>query len=143
MKYCITGLLTLFVFHLGISQNNMVQGKLQAADGSTLSYANVVLYQSIDSSIAKVEVSDDSGQFIFENLPNGAYYIETTYIGYEELVIGRIDLFDNEVKDLGVLEMRAQSLELETAIVSAQRSHSGNQTRSDYIQRTRHNQQCR
>lgn len=83
-------------------------------------YANVVLYSGQDSTIQKVETTDESGLFSLSSLP-GVYFIKISYLGLEDLVISDIVL-DNEDLKLGQLQMLAGGIELETAVVTAQRA---------------------
>ncbi len=122
MKQGFTLCAVLLFCHLGWSQDNIVKGKLLAEESSPLSYANIVLYQLADSVISKVEVSDDQGQFAFHSVPDGSYYLEASFMGYEDLVINDIELSDGQEKDLGNQRLSTESLDLETAVVSAQRS---------------------
>ena len=39
----------------GYAQSSSIKGQLQDADGAPVEYANVALYQSVDSSLHKVE----------------------------------------------------------------------------------------
>ena len=122
MKFgSVLAILILFL-HAGISQNNSIEGIVQSEDRAPLGFANIVLFQATDSSITKVEVSNDDGQFVFQNVKDGDFYLEASYIGYEDLIIEDITLNNGEVKRLGSLKMYPQSLELETAVVSAQRA---------------------
>lgn len=122
MKQGFTLCAILLFFQFGWSQDNIVKGQLFAEESSPLSYANIVLYHLSDSAISKVEVSDDQGQFAFQRVPDGSYYLEASFIGYEDLVINDIRLSNGEEKDLGNQTLNTQSLDLETAVVSAQRS---------------------
>ena len=82
-------------------------------------FANVVLYSNQDSTIQKVETTNESGQFILGTNP-GSYYIEISYIGLEDLKIPiQVDSKDVE---LGQLVMKSGGIELETAVVTAQRA---------------------
>ena len=82
-------------------------------------FANVVLYSNQDSTIQKVETTNESGQFILGTNP-GSYYIEISYIGLEDLKIPI--LVDSKDVELGQLVMKSGGIELETAVVTAQRA---------------------
>lgn len=85
-----------------------------------LPYVNVALYNSADSSLLKVETTDDSGVFNFTILNPGTVDLIASYIGYDDLIKQNISLAENV--DLGVLSMSQNSVQLETAVVKAQRA---------------------
>lgn len=61
-----------------------VKGKV--IDGSTriVESATITLVRSKDSSVAKMSVADKSGQFTFEGVTEGAYFVTITAVGHEK-----------------------------------------------------------
>ncbi len=97
-----------------------IKGTIEDNLNQPVIFANVVLYGQQDSSITKVETTDDEGRFSISAAP-GAYYLEVSYIGLENLRVSDINLQDNDI-DLGQLQMTTGGIELETAVVTAQRA---------------------
>ena len=97
-----------------------ISGTIEDNLSQPVIFANVVLYAQQDSSITKVETTDDEGSFSISAAP-GAYYLEVSYIGLENLSVSDINLQDNDI-DLGQLQMTTGGIELETAVVTAQRA---------------------
>ncbi len=108
-------LLTIPVF------SQTITGQLIDDEAAAVQFANVVLYSLPDSTLAKVETTDDLGTFTFVGIETGAYYIQASYIGLEDLLIPQIDISGSPL-DLGRLVMPSSSVQLETAVVTARRA---------------------
>ena len=48
--------------------------------------ANVALYNAVDSSLVTGAIADQSGRFTLNRIRNGAYYLVSSYIGYEPYI---------------------------------------------------------
>ena len=103
------------------AQTANLSGQLQNQDDEAVVFANVVLYNAADSSIVKVEASDETGAFRFREIPAGKYLLQSTYVGSEDLWISDIELAANDQKSLGVLKFGNEIVELKGATVSASR----------------------
>jgi len=118
-------LLTLCLLFLTISinaQNNSLSGILIDDLNDPILFANVALYASSDSSLVKVETTDENGAFFIKGLGSENYFLLASYIGLNDLRVENIDLNAQPEKDLGKLTMSTSSVELETAIVTAKRA---------------------
>lgn len=83
-----------------------------------VSFANVMLYRSADTSLVKFTYSDDNGKFIFDNVASGSYHVQVTYVGLQDY---KSDLILVDTKDM-VLEpinMNAGSVSLDEVVVTA------------------------
>ncbi len=121
MHYLLTLLLSLSGISL-LAQGGKITGTVQTADTDILIYANVALYLDSDSSLVKAQASDEQGHFTLNNIPDGHYWLRATYIGLPEYVQTGIVLTNNQTLDLGVLTFPASAIELETALVKADRA---------------------
>ncbi len=111
-------ILTISIF----AQTASIKGLLQDPDKAPVSYSNIVLYNSTDSSVVKVEVSDDIGKFLFQGVPAGNYFLVASFIGYDDARKENLQLVDNQQLDLGVFAFKAASIELAEATVNARRA---------------------
>lgn len=124
MKYLLTTFL-LFLFSLSNSfaQTTTLTGVLsEEGTQQGIPYANVVLHNAVDSTIAKIEVTDDVGIFRFNSIMAGQYYLKASYVGLDDLTVGDISLAEGQALDLGELKLQTSSVQLETATVTAKRA---------------------
>ena len=121
MKAFLPFILLLFTVSV-FAQEASLKGQLQDENKEPVSFANVILYNSADTSIVKVEVSDESGVFRFQNMPAGTYLFKASYVGSADLWKPGIVLGEQDQKDLGVLQFGTTSIELAGATVVAQRA---------------------
>lgn len=69
------------------AQTGDIKGKLVNDDKQPLAFASVSLFLVADSSLLKVVVTTQSGDFIFENRNKDNYYINFSMVGYETKII--------------------------------------------------------
>ncbi|MEM1217547.1 MAG: TonB-dependent receptor [Bacteroidota bacterium] len=122
MKTITSTLVALFLGVTLFSQTASIKGVLQTAEGEPVLFSNVVLYNAADSSMLKVEVSDESGVFRMDGLSAGNYFITATYVGYADFRKDNVQLTDNQQLDLGIVAFAPAAIELEEAIVTASRA---------------------
>ena len=116
---------TLFSLILGLglqAQNASIIGQLQDPDGEAVIFANVALYNAADSSLTKVETTDESGVFRMQGLAPGTYNLSATYVGASDLWKNAVELTADQQLDLGVLKFASTAIELEEATVTASRA---------------------
>jgi iron complex outermembrane recepter protein len=79
MKNIIAGLLILFPF-AAFSQS--ISGTVKDDQGKTLAGASVSLKKTADSSIIKIAVTGNSGDYNFPDIAPGKYFINTSFVGF-------------------------------------------------------------
>ena len=121
MKLIYTLLLSAFSLSL-FAQTASIKGQLQDADGNAIVFSNVILFNAADSSMAKVETTDDAGIFQIQGITPGQYFLTATYVGLSDLTRNDLTAKANEILDLGVLAFAPQAIELEQATVKATRA---------------------
>lgn len=94
-----------------------IAGKLTDTQNNPVEFANVVLLNSADSSLAKAALSDESGNFLFENLDAGNYLINATQIGFAPY--SAVINFDGNNKQLLPITMQKGAVELKEANIVA------------------------
>ena len=75
-------LLLLCVFTGAITYAQQITGSIKDEQGKTLQGATVSLKRSKDSSIVKLGVTNSTGSYMFINIANGKYFINTSHVGY-------------------------------------------------------------
>ncbi|MFT4972244.1 MAG: iron complex outermembrane receptor protein [Saprospiraceae bacterium] len=121
MKLVYTLLLAFLFFGMN-AQNTIIKGQLQDADGTAIVFANVVLHLAVDSSLVKVETTDEAGLFQIRNVAAGNYFIKASYVGLPDFIQNDIELSAEATVDLGVLSFAPQAVELQQATVTATRA---------------------
>lgn len=116
----ITSLLVILSFNFQ-AQTASVKGLLEDESKTPVSFANVALFLAADSSMVKVETSDEVGVFQLKNLPEGNYFIVASYVGYSEMRKDNIQLTANQQLDLGKLNFNSSAVKLQEATVTASR----------------------
>jgi hypothetical protein len=92
-------------------------------------FATVLLKSSADSSLYKGEITNDQGQFLFENLKEGDFYLQIQIVGYEKNIINSIHIsLSNPAVDLGTIRMKAGAKELATVNIQAEKPFIEQQT---------------
>jgi hypothetical protein len=61
-----------------------VTGNVKDAKGEALSFANVYLYKTADSTFYKAAAADADGKFLMEDLEANSYYLKVSSIGYDD-----------------------------------------------------------
>ncbi len=89
-----------------------------------MEYSTVAIYSAIDSSLVGGTVSDREGNFEVDNLPDGDYYLEANYIGYEKIMVGQVFISpDSRKLDIGIIEMAVNVEMLNEVEIVADRKH--------------------
>ena len=78
--YRILTILFLLPSYLAIGQN-IIEGKIIDNDGTSMPFANVVMYQG--DRFINGTVSDDNGAYSIKNMTDGQYIVEVSVIGYK------------------------------------------------------------
>ncbi len=99
MKNFIVFLFIILGASVGFSQNS-ITGKISDSQSIVLPYANVILYKMTDNASPKGTISDDNGNFRFENIDTDSYRIEVSMLGFETKKIA--GFFLNQDKALAI-----------------------------------------
>ena len=103
------------------AQNGAIKGILTDSKNEPVQFANVALYKIADSSMVKVEPTNETGAFGFENITYGNYFAKVTYVGFQETVINNINL-DQPILTLAKVVMAEAPKELAEVVVAAKRN---------------------
>jgi 5-hydroxyisourate hydrolase-like protein (transthyretin family) len=60
-----------------------ISGEIKTHLMQPASNINISLYRSSDSSLILTAFTDLKGKYVFQNIPNGTYYISVYAVGYE------------------------------------------------------------
>jgi len=122
MKYICTVAFFLIIVNFTILAQHQIQGKvLDKKDESTIEMATIRLLNFKDSSLVKMNLTDDKGSFSLSKITSGEYLLEVSFLGYEKqlhkltvpnqsLILKNIYLEENtkNLKEIEVTGMSAQ-----------------------------------
>ncbi|CAH8283239.1 outer membrane receptor protein involved in Fe transport [Mariniflexile fucanivorans] len=97
-------ILFLFTAQMATSQ---ITGKIQdTADNYPLEYATAALYNQLDKTLVTGVITNIDGVFVIENIKNGRYYLEASFVGYTTKTIQNIEISKGNRKvDLGTINL--------------------------------------
>jgi len=104
------------------AQNGQIKGQLQDDQSEPVIYSNVSLYQTVDSTLVKVETSDDAGFFQIQGISNGNYFLKASYVGLQDIVKTNLSIKNDDMIDLGLLKFTTAGTELNEVTVTAKRA---------------------
>ncbi|MEO8820030.1 MAG: TonB-dependent receptor [Ginsengibacter sp.] len=88
------------------SQYGSISGRItDGGDQKIIDAATVSLYKSIDSSLVKINLTDKEGNFEFQGVLPGKYYLSATSIGHLSTYSATITVADKNVS-IGVLKLK-------------------------------------
>ena len=97
-------------------------GRVQSTNGQPLAFANVLLINAKDSSMAKGAVANEVGLFAFEGLKTGQYLVTASMVGYRNVYSAPFVLKDAEgTHQLATLMANALEKQLNEVTVIAQK----------------------
>ncbi len=117
MKTNLTVLLLLFIGIFSLNAQHTISGKIVDTENQPLSYANIILYKIGDEN-PKGTVSDDQGNYRFENLESGSYKMEISMLGFETKKIEEFQLNANKTFNVTLKE---ESQTLNEVVVKSKR----------------------
>ena len=122
IKKCVYALVLLLWGHSISAQTGfIVTGQVVEKDSyEPLIYANIVLSRQSDSSLAAGVATDSYGNFKFENVQKGKYFISASFIGFEKIETPVFELNSNIY--VGKLAIKKSSILLDAVNVAGEKS---------------------
>ncbi|MCB0854570.1 MAG: TonB-dependent receptor [Bacteroidetes bacterium] len=114
-------LIFLLLSHTFVSGQTHIQGVIQGENQTPLTYANIALFEALDSSLVKGELSNESGHFLFEDINNGIYFIQVSMLGYKSFSSVKISVQNETPVNLGQINLFPQPVELDAVEIAAQK----------------------
>lgn len=114
-------LTTIILFFFGclsaIAQHS-VSGKITDEHNQTIPFANIILHQKDTKKTPKGVVSDDDGNYIFENISDGKYQIEVSVLGFK---IKKSEVFLLSANKTFNFTLKEESQTLDEVVIKAKR----------------------
>lgn len=96
---------------------------LDAATLKPMEYVNVAVYRVADSSLLTGSITTPEGSFSISKLPLGAYFLKVSFLGFNEIKTGRIEINQaSPVNNTGDIKLTASQYDLSTVAVTAEKS---------------------
>jgi iron complex outermembrane receptor protein len=103
------------------NETGEITGKVVDQEEAPVAYANVVLYKHSDSTLTKVEYTNDEGIFQILHIPSGKYWIDVTFVGLPPFRTQVLDLQAGQTLDLETIRMKKSGMDLEEVVVTAEK----------------------
>lgn len=103
MKKTILLCLVLTVYNI----HGQLSGTITDDQNTPLEYATVAVYNQETNALVSGMVTDGKGAFLFKNIPQGIYFLESSFLGYRTQKTADINLNNSTSKiDLGIIPLR-------------------------------------
>ncbi len=103
-------------------QSTTIQGQVRDGGNRPVSFANVLLLQAQDSALFKGTLSDEAGNFRFENVGAGFFRVKSFLIGYKQQVTPPFTITPGQQSHrLPPLELSVEARQLNEVTVEAQK----------------------
>lgn len=100
-------------FATKVFNGGTVKGVLLDNTQNPLPFSTVMLNNASDSSLYKGEITNEKGEFLFENVKEGSFFVQIQVIGYKKITTKTLTVStDNVHVDLGTFVSEPQSAEL-------------------------------
>lgn len=84
MKNILCSIVAILATGILFSQSQFeVSGHITDTRNEAIPYANVLLMKSADSTLVKGSLTKEDGSFLLKEIPQGSYYIEGTFLGFQ------------------------------------------------------------
>lgn len=101
-----------------IAQN--IKGMVKDADGKTLANASVSLLNAKDSSVIKLAVTNTAGEYQFQNIKEGKYLTNVSYVGYTATYSPVFEVAGSDV-NIAAVSLTKLSAALKDVVVTAKK----------------------
>ena len=112
-------LFTILILGLSAHAQNNINGKVTDAGNTPLSYTNVILRQSGDSTLVKGTVSNEDGSFVLDSVANGSYILQATMVGYAS-TFQKLQVTNQPIAPL-IINMQEETEQLDEIMIKAQK----------------------
>ena len=104
-----------------IAQGFTLSGSILDDKGVGVPFATIILKSALDSSMVKADITTEDGVYKFEQIKQGKYFAEASYIGLSDKKTEPFEIKDKS-KTLPVIVLLENAKQLEEVIVTAQRA---------------------
>jgi len=114
-------LLIAFVFLAFTSIAQNIKGIVKDAEGKLLPNASVSLLNAKDSSVAKLAVTNNAGEYQFQDIKQGKYLTNTSYVGYAAAYSSIFEVTGNSDVTVAAVSLIKATNGLKDVVVTAKK----------------------
>lgn len=118
MKHLLT---IVFAFALFPVFSQKISGNVRDEKGTALEFVAVTLYQSSDSTLVKGEVTNEAGDFAFESVSPGNYYLECSFIGFDNFRSATFEILEDKPLVMSKIVLQTTSHMIEEVTIKAKK----------------------
>ena len=112
--------ITLMLSQLSHGQGE-IRGKVSDETSGPISYANVLLLKTGDSTLVKGTITEENGSFLLESIPLGKYMVSVSMVGFETKTTNPFD-FNGKSELLLPTMFLTEGIELDEVTVSSKKN---------------------
>ena len=114
--------LIVLIFVMPFSQaQNSISGKVQDIEGEPLSFANVLLLKTSDSTLIKGTITEITGEFLLDNIPPGTYTLSASMVGFESISTEQFDYDGNSKIKIPTIALN-EGVALDEVVVTSKKN---------------------
>lgn len=110
-----------FMSSFVLAQTYSVSGEVQDEKNQPVPFATIVLKSAADSSLVKADITDENGLFRFDFIKPGSYFLEASYLGYQDVTGPSFSITDKAYNHPPVI-LTENAQQLDEVVLTAQRS---------------------
>lgn len=118
MKHALSLFFATFCFLSYSLANGTIRGHVTDPEGKAVEFAVVTLLKAADSSLVKGAVTDNAGNFSFEEIPADTYYVSVSFTGFETRLQGPHMLSDGQTMGLDDIALSTSAAMKEVTIAA-------------------------
>ncbi|CAM3443221.1 TonB-dependent receptor domain-containing protein [Zobellia roscoffensis] len=100
-----------------------ISGKITDADNDyPLEYATAAIFNQENGELVTGVITDLNGFFTIEDVKNGTYYLEASFIGFETKTVRDITVQNRKAIDLGTIALSIGGTQLEEVVIKGERA---------------------
>ncbi len=113
-------ILSIFMMQISQAQND-ISGEVQDHNGEPLSFANVLLLKTSDSTLIKGAITEVTGLFLLKNIPSGKYTISASMVGFESISTEQFDFDGNSRMTIPTISLH-EGVALDEVVVTSKKN---------------------
>ncbi len=120
MKNLIISSFLIFSIHSLFGQYS-ISGRIIDDQNAGVPFANVLLLNSVDSTLVKGSITDEQGNYQIQDIAQGNFIIQSSMVGFERSFSGSVSTTNNAQLKLKDIVLKESSTELDAVVVEGEK----------------------